>query len=131
MGERLGIAIVDGIANVIKAPRWEREGGSERSERGAGVGIGILAERVSMVIKAPRREREGGSERSERGAGVGIGILAGAGEHGNYAPTGSGGGQRAVRPDRPERLSARGEDGRARAGGGVGNGLFVRSCCIT
>ena len=79
MGTWLGIAIVDGIANVIKAPHREWEGGSERSEQGAGVGIGILAERVSMVIKAPRREREGGSERSERGAGVGIGILAGAG----------------------------------------------------
>ena len=50
MGTWLGIAIVDGIANVIKAPHREWEGGSERSEQGAGVGFGILAERVSMVI---------------------------------------------------------------------------------
>ena len=74
MGTWLGIAIVDGIANVIKAPRREREGGSERSERGAGVGIGILAERVSMVIKAPRREREGGSELASGGRGWGLGF---------------------------------------------------------
>ena len=50
MGTWLGIAIVDGIANVIKAPHREWEGGSERSEQGEGVGFGTLAERVSMVI---------------------------------------------------------------------------------
>ena len=47
---------------------------------------------------------------------------------GNLAPRGRGGGQRAVRTDRPERPSARGEDGRARAGGGWGRGkLFAFS----
>ena len=52
MGTWLGIAMVDGIANVIKAPPGS--GGGQRAKRvGGGVGIGILAERVSMVIKPP------------------------------------------------------------------------------
>ena len=40
VGTWLGIAYSFGIVNVIKAPLREWEGGSERSERGAGVGTG-------------------------------------------------------------------------------------------
>ena len=72
MGTWLGIAIVDGIANVIKAPPGS--GGGQRAKRvGGGVGIGILAERVSMVIKPPPGVG-GGNERSEWGEGWGLGF---------------------------------------------------------
>ena len=58
------------IGMVIKAPRREREGGSERSEQGAGVGIGIGAERPLIELEPPPGVG-GGSERSERGEGWG------------------------------------------------------------
>jgi hypothetical protein len=126
VGTWLGIAFVDGIANVIKAPHREWEGGSERSEQGAGVGIGILAERPLMVLKPP--PGVGGGRPNRPGAGVGIGILAEQPLMVLKPPPGVGGGSELS--DGPTRAPKREGRGRtARAGEGVGKGLFVRLCC--
>jgi hypothetical protein len=97
VGTWLGIAFVDGIANVIKAPHREWEGGSERSEQGAGVGIGILAEQPLIVLEPPTGSGRGAASEASRGQGWGLGFWRSNRLLYWSPPPGVGGGQRAKR----------------------------------
>ena len=86
-------------------------GGGRPNRPGAGVGIGILAERCSRVFKPP--PGVGGGRPNRPGAGVGIGIVAERCSRVYKPPPGVGGG----RPNRP--------------GEGVGTGPWVLHVCRT
>ena len=106
---------------VIQSPPREW-GGAGRIGRGQGWGLGSLRSGATrpQSISSPPREW-GGAGRIGRGQGWGLGSWR-SGVVWYLSPHRERGGAASCRTDRPERPSARGEDGRRERGAGWGRG---------